>query len=401
MEGDLNNNPTEKLDEAIVLVEKEELVENYNEIIDILKRYCDLDERYYPLLSLWCLACANHKSFMSFPYIFLNAMKGSGKSRLLSLMAYLCNGTVLNSLTEAVLFRSQEMLAIDEFEGVNRKGYENLKELLNSAYKKGAKVRRMRKTFSKDGENQVVEQFDVYRPIMIANISGGESVLEDRCLFLILEKSDNVRIVNKAEIWEHEPKAKKIREFLSKPCRVCHVGWVYSMYIGWNLYLESRLDILDIHNIHNTNDTNDILDIEGRTFYDKIYESGIVGRNFELTFPLLFIANILGQEIYDNILNILKEIVKEKKEEDFAESKDVSLIEYISQLPQDDKWISLKDLMQSYRNFIGTDDPWTNEIWLGQALRRLKLFKEKKRKTNGRYYMLDIPKAQEKIKIFK
>ena len=64
-------------------------------------------------------------------------MKGSGKTRTLNLITELSNnGKVLNSLTEAVLFRTTGTLAIDEFEGMERKGQENLRELLNSAYKK-------------------------------------------------------------------------------------------------------------------------------------------------------------------------------------------------------------------------------------------------------------------------
>ena len=395
MEIDLNTD-VEEIKKVEEQIDKEELMEVYNNIIDVLRYYCDLDERYYPLLSLWAIGCANHKSFLSFPYIFLNAMKGSGKSRLLSLMAYLCNGTVLNSLTESVLFRSQEMLAIDEFEGINRKGYENLKELLNSAYKKGAKVRRMKKAFTPKGEEQIVEQFEVYRPIMIANISGAESVLEDRCLFLILEKSNNPLIVNKAEVWEDDTIPLKIRGFLAKSCRLCHVVACISVYRGWNYYLEHKLHN-DINNTNNTNNTNDINTI----FYDKIYDSGITGRNFELCYPLLFISNILGEKVFDDTLGILKSLIEEKRSEDLAESQDVTLIDFISQEPEEGQWISVKSLLERFKASTGVNDDWINERWLGKALRRLKLFKDKKRMTQGRLYILDIQKAQEKMRMFR
>ena len=70
------------------------------------------------------------------------------------------------------MFRTSGALAIDEFEGVSRKGGENLRELLNSAYKRGAKVKRMKQQKTESGTEMVVEEFDVYRPIVLANIWG-------------------------------------------------------------------------------------------------------------------------------------------------------------------------------------------------------------------------------------
>ena len=142
-----------------------------NKIIKILKKYMDLEEDYYLLIGIWIIGTYFHQSFRSYPYLFFNAMKGSGKSRILNLVTLLSkDGIVLNSLTEAVLFRTTGTLGIDEFEGVAKKGNESLRELLNSAYKKTGKVYRMKKVSGKDGETQEVEEFEVYRPITMANI---------------------------------------------------------------------------------------------------------------------------------------------------------------------------------------------------------------------------------------
>ena len=120
--------------------------DSYYLVIDILKKYCDLPEKYYKLIALWIIGTYFHDEFPTYPYLFLNAMKGSGKSRLLKLITYLSkDGCMLNSITEAVLFRTKGTLGIDEFEGITRKGSEALKELLNSAYKKGILVKRMKK----------------------------------------------------------------------------------------------------------------------------------------------------------------------------------------------------------------------------------------------------------------
>jgi len=116
---------------------RKELKPILNNIIKILKKYMDLKPENYLLIGVWILGTHFHQNFRSYPYLFFNAMKGSGKSRLLNLVTILSkDGMVLNSLTEAVLFRTKGTLGIDEFESIGKKGNESLRELLNSAYKK-------------------------------------------------------------------------------------------------------------------------------------------------------------------------------------------------------------------------------------------------------------------------
>ena len=50
------------------------------------------------------------------------------------------DGNVMASPTEAVLFRTNGTLGIDEFEGVANKDKSSIRELLNGAYKKGIKI---------------------------------------------------------------------------------------------------------------------------------------------------------------------------------------------------------------------------------------------------------------------
>src|SRR3989344_7161905 len=64
----------------------EELTSCYQKIIDVLKYYSDLDDDYYSLISLWTMGTYLHKQFSSYSYLFFNAMKGSGKSRLLKMI---------------------------------------------------------------------------------------------------------------------------------------------------------------------------------------------------------------------------------------------------------------------------------------------------------------------------
>ena len=219
-------------------------LESYEIIIALLKKYLDLKEEYYNIIALWILGTYFHKNFETYPYLFINAMKGSGKTRLLKLIKSLsCGGEMLNSLTEAVLFRQSTPLCIDEFESIGRAGNENLRELLNSCYKKGTKVKRMKKVKSIEGENQVVEEFEVFRPICMANIWGMEEVLGDRCINLTLEKSALSGITNLIEIWEKERLFKKFKKIMTVLTQnkvsvvLCDVMLLENIYMGWNLYI--------------------------------------------------------------------------------------------------------------------------------------------------------------------
>src|SRR3990167_10876330 len=141
-----------RLESQIKAEEKELAIINFKNsyyvIKDILKQYCDLPEDYYPILSLWILGTYVHKEFNTFPELFINAVKGSGKSRLLKLIAELSyRGKVVIDLKEAVLFRTAKShtICIDEFEKVGHKDNGTMRTLINAAYKKGAYVERMKK----------------------------------------------------------------------------------------------------------------------------------------------------------------------------------------------------------------------------------------------------------------
>ena len=120
---------------------KEKLLECYETIKKILKHYLDMNEDYYSLIAIWILGTYWHNDFSSYPYLYFNAMRGSGKSRALKLITRLSkDGQVMASPTEAVLFRTNGTIGIDEFEGVANKDKNSVRELLNGAYKKGIKM---------------------------------------------------------------------------------------------------------------------------------------------------------------------------------------------------------------------------------------------------------------------
>lgn len=298
------------------------------------------------------------------------------------------NGEILTSLSEAVLFRTKGTLGIDEFEGLNRKGGEGLRELLNSAYKKGAKVKRMKKKKTMEGEEQVVEEFEVYRPILMANIWGMESVLGDRCIHLILERSSNKKITKIMELFEHDFLIQKTKELLNQ-CSLCGVVSPQNVYMGWNNYIYTNY----IHTDTTHNNTN------YTTLFDEIDKSNINGRHLELAMPLLIIANSINPETFHSTITTLKEIMDDKIQTDFSDSWDVSLIDFISQNTSP-HFQSITTLTNEFRQFIQGNEE-INTRWFGRALKRLALIKQKRRLNRGVEVILNIEKAQEKIRMFK
>lgn len=387
---------------------KEKLKECYRNIVDILKEYVELREDYYPIIALWILGTYMHNEFEAYPYLFINAMRGSGKTRLLRLISTLSNGSkgrVQTGITESVLFRTQKHIALvlDECEQIAGKDKGTLREYLNASYKKGGIVARAKKV-KKDGkEDYEIEEFEPYRPIAMANIWGMEEVLEDRCLTLILEKSSNKAITMMVENFKEDFKIKTTLTTLTSlndinQCRLCRVVTSKNIYISWNTFIKQHYDINNPNNINNTNNTNNIIN---NKFFKSIISTGIDGRNLELTLPFFIISNYIDEELFEQIVPTIKKIIEEKRSEEFSESIDVSFIDFVAQYPNGDYYISIQKVTSDFKSFTQSNDDWINTKWVGRALKRLNLIRNKRRMTHGREVILDVIKAQEKIKIFK
>ena len=375
------------------------LSEVYYNIIQCLKKYLKLKDDYYNIIALWIIGTYFHKNFYSYPYLFFNAMKGSGKSRALNLITTLSrDGESLNSLTDAVLFRTDGTLAIDEFEGLGRKGKESLIELLNSAYKKGTKVKRMKQQKTMEGVQQVVEEFDVYRPILIANIFGMESVLGDRCIQLILEKSFDKKIVNLIEIFEVDDLIQNTIKML-KECSLCRCSFSVECYKEWNNYVINN-NTNNTNNNNNTNNTNNIFPFK---VFKELNSVDLNGRELELSLPIILIAGEVSIEILKETTLTLKNIFNDKQGEDLIENSDISLIDFVSQIPNinDTIFHSILNLTNDFKSFIQINEDWLNSKWMGRALKRLDLIIERRRKSYGVEVRLNLKKARERINMFK
>lgn len=380
----------------------------YKDICQVMKFYLDMPEENIKLIALWILGTYVHKEFNSYPFLFINAMRGSGKSRLLNLISSLSwKGKLTNNITESVLFRTAKnhTIVIDEIESIMKKDKSPLRELLNSAYKKGSSVERMKKVKHKEGEDLIVERFELYCPIAMANISGMEEVLGDRCIPFILEKSSDKSKVRLIEDFESNPIIQAIKLTLEvNQCIVCNVVMSKNIKKDWNLYISHKYNHYIItYTTLNTLTTQNTLEDGNLSILEKIDNLGIDGRNLELIFPLITLASVLDEKLFDEILGIAKTIITQKKNFEVSDSPDIALYEFVAQ-KDPLTWYSPTDLLAEFKFFFVSDDndrEWLNVKWLGLALRRLKLVVSSKRKSRGKEILLDISKALDKCKIFK
>lgn len=55
---------------------KKIIKDSHPKIIKVLKRYCDLDERYYNIIALWIMGTYFHSNFLTYNFLYFNAMRG-------------------------------------------------------------------------------------------------------------------------------------------------------------------------------------------------------------------------------------------------------------------------------------------------------------------------------------
>lgn len=386
------------------------LIDCYEIMIKIYNHYLDWNENEIKLQVLWNIATYFFTSFNAFPYRYIMAMKGSGKTRLLKLTETLCwNGKLISEMSTSAIFREaiNHTLIFDELESINKKDAQSKREILNAGYKKGAKVVRMQEKYIDKKKEFIPIEFDVYSPKMIANITGMEEVLEDRCISSIMEKSNNPSKTKLIEDFDTNPIFKEIKENLSK-FSVC---WC-SELVGrkgvdrWNSYISHKYTYTPVTlNTHTfTNLHKEELEEEELDLFNKIDMIDLNGRYLELFYPLFITASILGDDVLEDILQIAKEKVNSKKEHDLYASKDIAIIDYISRMPNTLNYLTIKEITIGFKEFFQNadeDSGWISYAWIGKALERLKLTTSKRRVGRGVEVILNVSKAKEKIKMFK
>jgi hypothetical protein len=364
-------------------------------IIELLKKYIEFDDpRYYVLVAVWIIGTYFHKRFACFPYLFINAVKRSGKTKLLTVLSLLTYNSVFSpNMSTASLFRLTQSAGAttlcDETEDLNdpeRKG--DFRQLFNSGYKRGLVVYRTEKG---PNDTYVPTPYDPYSPKGLANINGLEDVLEDRCISIIMKRGRNRTIINRDVplddvIWV------EMRDALS------------CLYLqGWAAVEAEYNQNQEVTNVVSV--LSDVCVVKKRVQEkNNIY----IARIWELWKPILSIGkhilffshtpqvnytnctnntNNTELTLFEQLLDVSVDLILEKEGENTTDTGESWLLMGMLKQVVTDKYYKPKELEAAASGFVEVLPQWFNSKWIGKALKRLG-FKEKRRCGRGVEYRL-------------
>lgn len=329
------------------------------EIKEVLSKFVDFrDEADSDVITLWLMGTYCFSIFDAFPYLYFVGVKRSGKTKTLLLIEKLAFNAILSSnISPAVLFRIVEArrptLALDEGEQLSDKTRkQELRELLNSGYKRGAPAYR---TTKNSKGNFCIEAFEVYSPKAIANIAGLNDVLEDRSITITMVRTKdpskgNLAITEGSEDWWY------LRSLLYS-FALTHAPAIFHHY----------------------------------TYDDEV--NALLNRQNELWRPLLSIAKVIDKEVDGTFERIKTEAIKRAEEasnidlEDFDSAVLLALRELSS---DEDKDLNNKVVREKASEFLETDQrQYFTSRGVGAALKR---FGIKGKKIHG-YYRYTISRS--------
>lgn len=166
--------------------------ELFSELVDLAKRHIELETDIdYDLLIAWILGTYFYPVFSAYPFLHIKAPKRSGKSQCLNFLRQLCFNAIKARPSLAALGDTVDALRgtylIDQADSLERKGGEDLLEILTDSYKKGGGQRRI-VGFDKNKRREVLE-YETYCPKAFASIRELPEDLRDRCIAISLMRS--------------------------------------------------------------------------------------------------------------------------------------------------------------------------------------------------------------------
>jgi len=325
------------------------------------------------LIVIWIFGTYLHRCFPLFPYLWIQSpTKRCGKTRLLELLSELCFNSdgIQTAPTEAVLYRLPAItagtLCWDEAENLynNKEKGERL-QILNAAYRKGAKIARC------DGEKNEVRFFEVYRPISLTGISRLPDTISDRSIKIELIRKKKDEKVKRLQIERIQKELQSLRDGL-------HI-----------FALERTPKIVEAYN----------------QFEDKLIPKDIDDRLRDAIEILLSLA--AGIYCYDtsefqSILNELQNAVKALSSVRISEEDDTSFIRSIGILKEKLAKEDIKEIILSSKEAIqvfcdgGLD--WVEELKHAQKiLRRLGFYSDNHRINDQqkRGYKITLTKIED------
>ncbi|MCS7386880.1 MAG: hypothetical protein NDF55_09145 [archaeon GB-1867-005] len=319
------------------------------------------DPRLYDFMVCFEIATYFYDLFTTFPRLFIFGVYGSGKTRLLLTATYVSrHGFPVLDPSDAASFRSFEAYGptwgIDESVLTPK-----LAKIIAAGYKKGLKVPRIEKIVK---ERFILSLFESYTPVVLASTEDINELLKQRSIVITMEVADDP-IGRDPEAWEFED----IREEL----------YLARLTRAWEVYQT----------------------------YRTLQLPEFKGRAEELWKPILTIAKLAGDDVYNSVYNLALEDLERRYEELY--SKEKTLLEGMFRLleikreesenPEEATIIEFtaSDLRDILKIILVNEKRELTEkqferMWstirIGKMLSRMKL--KKQRRKNARLYVVDV-----------
>lgn len=336
----------------------------FEQVKQLGKKYVELEtDADYSILTAWSIGTYFFPIFSAYPFLNIKAPKRSGKSQCLNLLSQLCFNAIKARPTLAALGDTVDALRgtylIDQADSLDRKGGEELLDILTDSYKKSGGKRRV-VNFDKKKSREVLE-YETYSPKVFASIRELPEDLRDRCFIVPLVRSQR----NFPSPDDENENWREVRGNLYK-LLLTHYDLVSSYYL---------IRKLDYKN-----------------------QSDIVGRELELWLPLEVILKALG---VDDELEIVKK--RFLSQYGFAEYEPMELEEEVAKAI----WAQLQDKTEAILTpkeiselieaefFSMGETPKQRAAKVGWAIKKFNLSSEKKSRTKeGVRYLFEKSKVE-------
>jgi hypothetical protein len=326
-----------------------------------LLKYIDLpDKRAGIIITLWIIGTYLQPIWNIYPYLSISGVKRVGKSKLLKFLSMLSfNAIFSTSMSTAMLYRLIESLSctmlLDESEkySVSEKQQE-IRNILNSGYKRGSKVHRAGKT--KKGQI-IPEEFEPFSPKAIVTYKGLEGVTEDRSIPVVLLRSRNRQVVNH-DIQDNE------------------TFWQNTRNLLYCFAMEHWLEIEEIYQTHEV----------------EVNHPDYMSRERELWKPILALAEYFN--LTNKLVPYIIEVINERKELECS-APEYKLLEALQRLVTETRMYTNAEIRGAIveTSESGSVPDYVTPHWLGCTLS--KQFKLRSTKRNNiRGYILSPTKIK-------
>jgi len=248
------------------------------------------------MLTFWILMTYIVPLFSSVPYLFVNGVLGSGKSRVLEILELLCFRPIKSSQTSApALFRELHQFGgtalLDEAEHLGKKNDPNagdLTTILLAGYRRGSTVQRAESV----GRKFETRSFDVFGPKALACINALPAALISRCLVIQMRRTTFAEGKQIDHLNPHSKIWQELRDHLHE--------FSMNFPLFWNEYAQSSIEFGELH-----------------------------GRTLEIWSPILQIAATVDGHYKSNYLSTFLNHARESehsKAEDLFPEEDLQLL---------------------------------------------------------------------------